>query len=255
MPRAGFPPGGRRVMRGRGRRATLAAGLGVAAVVVWAGLSWRDLAVGWHLRRMRQDPQAFREAIIGPEQSLRGEALSRFLETREGKEALFREFAEVVLGRWFDDEILSGVVRIATRSQGSVAWRGRRREPIPLEEVHLALLWIGPEPAAPVPVGEVSLHVRLKASTGGKSPGSGSATRVASEDPVVLWKGLQARCCSLLGEEFSLPAHPSFRFEFLRGDEAVEAAGFRSWSGMSAPGASQVVCLAYRPDPPGAPAE
>src|SRR5437867_141158 len=68
-------------MRGARKKVVFLAGLGVAAVLALAGLQWKELAIRYHLQRMRGAPAYWLEGMEKPDGTPQKEASSRFLES------------------------------------------------------------------------------------------------------------------------------------------------------------------------------
>ena len=84
----------------RARRNLLPVLAGVAALAVLTALafSWREIAIQYHLRKLRSDPEYVREVIEEPEETVVPDALHRATKTRDGAETFFRALVLEALG-------------------------------------------------------------------------------------------------------------------------------------------------------------
>jgi hypothetical protein len=79
-------------------RFTVVAGLGLLVVLVIAGVSWNDIVVRYHVRRLVRDPAFFPELVDSPEGRNRSRALDAFALRPEGKKALLTLFERDIVG-------------------------------------------------------------------------------------------------------------------------------------------------------------
>ena len=84
------------------RRKLLPVLAGVGALVVLAGvaLSWREIAIQYHLPRLRSDPEYVSEVIEEPEGTIVRDALRRAIATPEGAETFCCALVLDVLALW-----------------------------------------------------------------------------------------------------------------------------------------------------------
>ena len=61
------------------------AGVGALVVLTVVALSWKGIAIQYHLRKLRSDPEYVREVIEEPEGTLARDALRRAIATPEGE--------------------------------------------------------------------------------------------------------------------------------------------------------------------------
>ncbi len=94
--------------------------VGISALVIIAvgpALYWQEIQVQYHLYSLRNDAEYLKEVVTAPDSSPQLLAMTRFLETADGKERLFEVFLEAN----------KGILPTATRSgiPGFLEVRGR----------------------------------------------------------------------------------------------------------------------------------
>jgi len=210
--------------------------LAVLFLAVSGFLFRRTLIVECYLWQLRSSSAYFRETLQAPGGGPRSQALDLYLRTPRGRQALFLAFAKEVLEQWA--EAMAGLANLVKQTP-------RQRS---LEDFHAALLWIGPKTAGLQPASEnVAAHVLLKGSPTEQSPVDGSSCIIFKDNRLLISKAILSAIDVLRGSSFVLPEAPSFHFEFMSGDKAVEAFGFSLWHEIP-PDSQQTVCFAYRSD-------
>ena len=74
------------------------AGVGALVVLTVLALSWREIAVQYHLRRLRRDPEYVSEVIEQPEGTVVRDALHQAIATPDGAETFCRAIVLEVVG-------------------------------------------------------------------------------------------------------------------------------------------------------------
>ncbi len=87
----------------KGSAIALLSGAGVIGISVLGFPYWKDIAAQYHLYRLRSNVDYFLEILEEPEGTPERKAVRAFLRSGEGKDALFRQYAEVVLKSVFSD--------------------------------------------------------------------------------------------------------------------------------------------------------
>jgi hypothetical protein len=85
------------VKRSLARKVTWLAGAGAFALAAMVMLFGQEILVRYHFLRLKNEPGYLLEILASAEGSPGRAAIERFLATRTGKEALFREYATLVL--------------------------------------------------------------------------------------------------------------------------------------------------------------
>ncbi len=109
----------------RGKAIALFTGAGVIGIAVLGFIYWKELAAQYHLYKLRSNADYFSEILEEPEGTPQRKAVRAFLRSDEGKEALFRQYAEVVL-KVFSDSQQRGFDYLAPAIEGL----GRRRSSV-----------------------------------------------------------------------------------------------------------------------------
>ena len=100
------------------------AGIGVLLTALAYVVFWQEMQVRYHLHRLGSDPEHLKEILSSPENSPRWLAMTRFLETYDGKQRLF----EIVIEA--HEELISKVpgvhrtplIGLAERDGVAVRW-------------------------------------------------------------------------------------------------------------------------------------
>lgn len=228
----------------RGRRLAAATLVSCIAILAcWSFVERERIVVAYHRGKLKRNQDYFFETLEAPRGGLRGQALEEYLRTAHGRQALFRAFATETLDRWVE-------IQADWESRSSWVYRQPDGQPS-LKDFSCALLWIGPQTAGLRALGEenVIIHVLLKRSPADDGPAVGSGGYPFERNRLPRGKAILAAVEVLRGHRFSHPRAPGFQFEFLAGNQAVEASGLHSWR-EAPPDSGQTVCFASRSDPP-----
>jgi hypothetical protein len=177
-------------------------------VLALAGVFWKRLAAQYHLRRLVANPGYLHEIVDSPEGTARWLALRSFLETRLGKEALFREYASVVL-----EPVFAEREDMAATVLEAVIWSGSERA--------CYVEWFPPRSLG-------SFGIRLQVDSPQRSVGMNGFLE------------------TLRGTELRLPEYPDLRFDFLPGAEALRTCPRVSKYHSIMPGHTELTCLIQR---------
>jgi hypothetical protein len=187
---------------------------GVAAfVLLVVGVKyWDDLVVRYHLYRLHHEPGYFLQAIEEPEGTLKRQAVRKYLCTRPGKEALLREYAQVVLNSVFTD-------------------LERRNVDVPRTVIE-GLAWVA---------GDLACYTQWAppATLGG------FGIRLEVSRPK-RWEAVQELLLYLDGAELALADYPDLTFTILRGAPALERSPNLRQKGLLRPAYDQLSCLITR---------
>jgi hypothetical protein len=176
-----------RAMKRRAQRVTFGLpAVGVIVILLVAGVSWKRLAARYYLRQLMTTPRYLNEVIRSPPGTPRRLALDDYLETREGKQALFEIYADTVLASVFADR-----ADLASTVLEAMIWTDGRRSSY--------VEWFPARDYA-------SYGIRVHA---------GSLERAEAIVPLLE---------TLYHEEFALPAYPAVFFRMLPGPEARRGA-------------------------------
>ena len=193
-----------------GRTIALFTGAGVIGIAVLGFLYWKDLAAQYHLYRLRSNVDYFLAILEEPEGTPQGKAVRVFLRSGEGKEALFRQYVEVVLGSLqqtgLDAHTLATVIESVVWARGGQA---------------CYIQW-----GAPKTFG--TMGIRLKISYPNR------------------WKAVQELVETLDGAEFFLSDYPTLKFSVLRGADALDRSRVIKRHAKILPGKDDFVCRITR---------
>jgi hypothetical protein len=177
-------------------------------VIALAGVFWKRLSAQYCLRRLVADPGYLHEILDSPEGSARWLAIRSFLETRSGMEALFREYAGVVL-----EPVFAQREDMAATVLEAVIWSGSERA--------CYVEWFPPRSLG-------SFGIRLKVDSPQRSVGMNGFLE------------------TLRGTELRLPKYADLRFEILPGWEALMTCPRVSKYHSIMPGHTDLTCLVRR---------
>lgn len=119
----------------RGRKTACFAAAGVVASVAACFAFWNDLAVLYHLNRLRTDPEHFSEIAEAPAGSSRRDALERWFATEEGRQQVLSACVsdtDILLESWKNRRTGAGkaLLILEPKASGLTYRLGHTREPV-----------------------------------------------------------------------------------------------------------------------------
>lgn len=202
----------RRMVASRGKIITLLSAAGVFGLVI-TGLFYREeLLARYHLYKLNNSPKYFLEILERPEETPERKAVRLFLRSEKGKEALFREYADVLTKSVFPSMLTRNVDVAGTVIDG--------------------FFWAGEEKASYVQWGPPATFGSFGLSVSFESAGRWRATRDLLE--------------MLADSDFAIPEYPDLRFTIARVGRVLEASPVLGRQGFIFPASRELGCRITR---------